>query len=104
MTNPDASECPDHRFLVGLVTGSVLGVGAMVFGSRLLSGLRNQVVDSARGVGRRVQGVRDDVCDAVAHGAQELERCAIEAKTDPDAEMGSHAAAHHSRSSARQVL
>ena len=102
MTNGDAQEHRDHRFLIGLITGSVLGVGAMVFGPRLLSGLCEQVADSARSLGREAQGVRDDMCDVVAHGAQEVERCATEAKTDHAAKAGTHSAAHHS-TSARQT-
>lgn len=98
MTNADAQEHRDHRFLIGLITGSVLGVGAMVFGPRLLSGLCEQVADSARSVGRGAQGVRDDMCDVVAHGAQEVERYATEAKTDHAAKTGTHSAARHSTS------
>jgi len=98
MTNADAQEHRDHRFLIGLITGSVLGVGAMVFGPRLLSGLCEQVADSARSLGRGAQGVRDDMCDVVAHGAQEVERYATEAKTDHAAKTGTHSAARHSTS------
>ena len=98
MTNAHAQEQQDHRFLIGLITGGVLAVGAMVFGPRLISGLREQVADSARSLGRRAQGVRDDMCDVVAHGAQEVERYATEAKTDHAAKTGTHSAAHHSTS------
>lgn len=98
MTNADVQGRRDYRFLIGLITGSVLGVGAMVFGPRLISGLREQLADSARSLGRRAQGVRDDMCDAVAHGAQELERYATEAKTDHAAKTGTHSAARHSTS------
>jgi gas vesicle protein len=98
MTNPDAQEHRDHRFLIGLISGSVLGVGAMVFGPRWIAELRKQAADSARTLGRKAQGVRDDLCDAVAHGAQEVERYATEAKTDPAAKSGAHSAAHPSTS------
>ena len=101
MTNLDAQEHRDHRFLIGLITDSVLGAGAMVFGPRLISGLREQAADSARRLGRRAQGVRDDMCDVVAHGAQEVERYATEAKTDHGAKTGTHSAAHHPTSSRR---
>ena len=84
MMNVHAQDHRDHRFLIGLITGGVLGVGAMVFGPRLIAGL-----------GRKAQGVRDDMCDAVAHGAQEVERYATEAKTEPAARTGTHSAAHH---------
>jgi len=95
MTNADAQGHRDHRFLIGLITGSVLGVGAMVFGPRVISALREQVADSAKSLGRKAQGVRDDVCDVVAHGAQEVERYATEAKTEHAARTGTHSAAHH---------
>jgi len=98
MTNEDSHEHQRHDFLIGLITGSALGVGAMVFGPRLISGLREQVAESARSLGRRAQGVRDDMCDAVAHGAQEVERYATEAKTDRAAKTGTRSAAHHSTS------
>jgi gas vesicle protein len=98
MTNADAQEHRDHRFLIGVITGSVLAVGAMVFGPRVISRLREQAADSARRLGRRAQGVRDDVCDAVAHGAQEVERYATDAKTDPVAKTRTHLAAHHATS------
>src|SRR5512141_2838132 len=89
MTNADAAGRRDYRFLIGLISGGALGVGAMVFGPRWISGLRTRAADSARELGRKAQGVRDDMCDAVAHGAQEVERYATEAKTDHSA----HAAA-----------
>lgn len=94
MANARAQEPRDHRFLIGLITGSVLGIGAMVFGPRLIAGLREQVADSARSLGRKAQGVRDDMCDVVAHGAQEVERYATEAKTDHAARTGPRSAAH----------
>ena len=95
MTNVDAQHHRDHRFLIGLITGGVLGVGAMIFGPRVISALREQAADSARSLGRKAQGVRDDMCDVVVHGAQEVERYATEAKTDHAARPGTHAAAHH---------
>ncbi len=80
MTNAQAQEHQDHRFLIGLITGGVLAVGAMIFGPRLIALLR------------------DNMCDAVAHGAQEVERYATEAKTDHPAETETHSAAFHSTS------
>ena len=82
MTNEQTRECPDHTFLIGLIAGSVLGVGATVFGMRLVSEIRAQAVASAKSIVRKAQDVRDDACDAVVHGAQEVERYATEAKTD----------------------
>jgi len=102
MTNEHSEERRDHRFLIGVITGSVLAVGAMVFGPRVMSGLREQVVDSARGLRRRARGVRDDMCDVVTHGAQEVERYATDAKTAPAARTRAHATAHHP-TSARQA-
>ena len=93
MTNEQTQECPDYRFLIGLITGSVLGVGAMVFGPRMISKLREQAAESARGLGRRAQGVRDDACDAVVRGAQEVERYATDAKTDHGVPTGTRSAA-----------
>lgn len=98
MTTVDAQEHQDHDFLIGLIAGSVLGVGAMVFGPRLISGLRDQVADSARSVGRKARGLRDDVCEAVAQGAQEVERYATEAKTDHAEVTGTDSAARRATS------
>jgi len=82
MTNEHVCECQDHRFLIGLIAGSVLGVGATVFGLRLVSEIRAEAAASARSLVRKAQDVRDEACDAVVHGAQEGERFATEAKTD----------------------
>ena len=96
------------RFLMGLMTGSVIGVGlALYFAPRLASELRQRVTDSttdlrnaaaeglqnvatrvvdvvdrvadaADDVTRRGQAVRDDVADAVGRGAHEVGRGARE--------------------------
>ena len=96
------------HFLMGLVAGSVIGAGlAAYFSPRLASELRQRVADStndlrnaaskgfqnvatrvadvvdrvadvADDVTRRGQAVRDDVADAVGHGAHEVGRGARE--------------------------
>jgi gas vesicle protein len=103
------SECtqerPDHRFAIGLLTGTFVGAGLAIWlAPRLASELRERVTDSARNLGRRAteqyqqastrvgeavdeltkkgQDVRDDVADVVARGAHEVERYAMAARTD----------------------
>jgi gas vesicle protein len=94
----------DHAFVIGLFTGMAAGAGLAIWLTpRLASDLRERVADSARNLGqqateqyqqasarvgeavddltRKGQGVRDDVADAVASGARELERYAIAAKS-----------------------
>jgi len=94
----------DHAFVIGLFTGMAAGAGLAIWLTpRLASELRERVSDSARNLGqqateqyqqasarvgeavddltRKGQGVRDDVADAVASGARELERYAIAAKS-----------------------
>ena len=96
------------HFLMGLITGSAIGAGlAMYFAPRLASELRQRVTDSttalrnaaserlqgvatrvadvvdrvadvADDVTRRGQAMRDDVADAVGHGAHEVGRGARE--------------------------
>jgi gas vesicle protein len=99
--NAHFQESRDHRFLIGLLTGTCVGVGlAMWFAPRLASELRERITDTARGLGqrasdqyqhasgrvgeavdeltRRGQVVRDDVADRVARGAHEVARGAHE--------------------------
>lgn len=103
--NTQPQENANHDFLIGLMTGSVIGVGlAILFAPRLASELRQRVADSATNLGKaasqryqnvttrvaevvdavttRGQAVRDDVADAVGRGAREIERVAIASKTD----------------------
>jgi gas vesicle protein len=110
--NALTQEHRDHRFVIGLLTGTFVGAGlAMWFAPRLASELRERMTDSARSLGQRAsdqyqqastrvgqavdelarkgQGVRDDVADRVARGAhevargaQEVERYATAAKSD----------------------
>jgi gas vesicle protein len=94
----------DFGFALGLLTGTFVGAGLMLwFAPRLAAELRERVTGSAKDLGQRVsdrygqvstrianvasevtrqgQDVRDDMADAVAHGAHEVERFAKAAKT-----------------------
>jgi gas vesicle protein len=91
---------------MGLVAGALIGAGlATYFAPRAAAELRTRVTGSARSLGdatverfqrasarvgeavdhlaTKGQGVRDDVCDAVARGAHDVERYARQAKTAP---------------------
>ena len=93
------------RFMIGLLTGTVVGAGLMMwFAPRLAMEVRERMTDSAKGLGQRAsdryqqtssrageavdeltrkgQGVRDDVAEAVARGAHEVERYANAVKSD----------------------
>jgi gas vesicle protein len=106
MMDEQAHQIHDCRFLAGLVMGGVVGAGlAMFLAPRLASEIRARAIDSAKSLGnaaaeqyretrlrvtgavddltRKAQEARDGVCDAVARGAQEVERCATDAKTHP---------------------
>lgn len=95
---------PAYGFGLGLLTGACVGAGlALWFAPRLASELRDRVTDSAKDIRQRVgdryeqvsarvgqaadevtrtgQDVRDNVADAVAQGAREVERYATAAKT-----------------------
>ena len=102
----------DYGFVVGLLTGTFVGAGLMMWlAPRAASELRRRVTDSAKDLSSRAseqyqqastrvgeavdeltrkgQGVRDDVADAVARsahevarGAHEVERYATAAKSD----------------------
>lgn len=112
----------DHGFVIGLLTGTFVGAGLMMWlAPRTASELRQRVSDSARKLGERAseqyqqastgvgeavgelarkgRGVRDDVADVVARGAHEVERGAHEveryataAKSDRVAEIRKHSA------------
>lgn len=110
---------PEHReygFMIGLLTGTLIGAGLAVWlVPRSSSELRHRMGDSARRLGQRAsdqyqktsaragealdeftrkgRGVRDRVAEAVARGAQEVERFATAAQTDPAAEAAERPAA-----------
>jgi gas vesicle protein len=83
----------DYGFAIGLLTGTFVGAGLMMWlAPRMMSELRRHAIDSAKKVRARVvtaaddvtrkgQGVRDDVADVVARSAHEVERFAMAAKT-----------------------
>jgi len=114
--NAYTPERRDYGFVIGLLTGTCVGAGlAMWLAPRSRSELRQQLTDSARSLGKRAseqyqqattrvgeavdeltrtgQGVRDNVADAVARGAREVERHATAAKTDRPTETRRHSAA-----------
>ena len=95
----------DYSFVIGILTGTFVGAGlAMWLAPRAAAELRERVKDSAKDLGKRAadqyrqassrvvdaadeltrkgQGVRDDVANAVAHGAHEVERVALAARSD----------------------
>ena len=102
--NAQTQEHRDHGFLFGLVTGTFVGAGLMMWlAPRVVTELRQRVTDSAKDLAQRAsdqyqqastrvggaiddlarqgQDVRDDVADVVARGAHEVERLANAAKT-----------------------
>jgi len=92
-------------FVLGLMTGTVVGAGLAIWlVPRAASELRNKLTESLDDVGNRAsdqfqqasarvgetvdqitrkgQGVRDDVAEAVARGAREVERYATVVQTE----------------------
>jgi len=119
--NGHVQEHRDYGFVIGLVTGTFVGAGLMMWlAPRTASEIRERATDSARRLGQRAseqyqrtgahvgevvddltkkaQGVRDGVADAVARGAHEVERVATAAKTEPVPEARKHSAADRSAS------
>jgi gas vesicle protein len=95
----------DSGFLIGLLTGTVVGAGlTMWLAPQMASELRRRITDSARSLGQRAseqfeqasarvgetvgelsrtaQGIREDVAEVVAGGAHEVERFATAPKGD----------------------
>ena len=122
--NAHTQEHRDYGFMIGLLAGTFVGAGlAMWLVPRAASELRHRIRGSARSLGQRAsdqyqkasaragealdeitrkgQGVRDDVADAVARGAHEVERFATAAKTDPVAETRKGSAADRPASKSR---
>jgi gas vesicle protein len=119
--NEHTQEHRDYGFVAGLLTGTFVGAGlAIWFAPRVASELRERVTTSARRLGQRAsdqyeqvstrvdeavadltrkgQDVRDEVADAVARGAHEVERYATAAKSDRQNASRKHSAADRSAS------
>jgi gas vesicle protein len=103
--NAHVQEHRNHGFAIGLLTGTAVGVGLTLWlAPRVASELRKRMSDSAKSLrnqaadhyeqastrvgaavdelSRKGQGVRDDMADAVARGAREVERYARAARSD----------------------
>jgi gas vesicle protein len=114
--NADTQDHRSHGFAIGLLTGTVVGAGLVMWLSpRMRTELGRRVTDSARNLGdqaiehyerashrvveaaddltRTSLDVRDDVADAVARGAREVERYARAVKSDRIREVRKPAAA-----------
>lgn len=110
MTIAAAQETRDHRFLAGLVAGTVFGVGlGMLIAPRAAAEFRGRLAGSAKNLGKTAseryrqararvgevakevtdkgQAIRDTLAETVVRGAQKVEQYATEAKTvhDPNA-------------------
>jgi len=124
--NTHVQEHRDYGFVIGLFAGTVVGAGLMMWlAPRMASELRQRASDSARRLSqraseqyqgatsrvseavdelaRKAQDVRDDVADAVARGAHEVERVATAVKTDRAADTRRHSAADRSAFPARSL-
>ncbi len=79
-TTPSAG---DHRFVLGLFTGTFVGAGlAMWLAPRASEKYEQASARLGKAVGdltERGLDVRDDIASAVAHGAREVERVATAA-------------------------
>ncbi len=116
----------DYGFVIGLLTGTFLGAGlAMWLAPPSASELRRPTTDAARRLGKRIseqyqqgstriveavddlarkgQNVRDEVADAVARGAHEVERYATAAKTEGGAEARKNSPADRSAPKPRSL-
>ncbi|MBE3123608.1 MAG: YtxH domain-containing protein [Planctomycetes bacterium] len=105
MTTSPVQETRDHRFLMGLIAGAVLGAGlGLLLAPRAAVELRRRLAGSAKSLGNTAseryqqasarvdaaakevtskgQAIRDSLADTVVRGAQKVERYATEAKTD----------------------
>jgi gas vesicle protein len=124
--NAHTHEHQDYGFVIGLFAGTFVGVGLMMWlAPRTASEVRQRTTDSARNLGKRAseqyqqastrvgetvddltrkgQVVRDDVAEAVARGAHEVERYATAAKSDRVTEARQYAAADRSASKPHSV-
>jgi gas vesicle protein len=101
----DIEEPRDYGFVVGLLAGTMIGAGVMMWlAPRVVAEIRGRITDSAANLRRQasdqydqaasrvsgavddltrtVQTVRDDAADTVARSAREVERYAKAAKSD----------------------
>ena len=100
---PSKQEHSDYRFLIGLVAGTMVGAGLTLWlAPRVASELRERLATSATGLAKRASAVRDQVADAVARGAHEVELQANATKSDGAATDPKHSMAR-SASGARSL-
>jgi len=101
----DIQEPRDYGFVVGLVAGTMIGAGLMMWlAPRVVAEIRGRITDTAGNLRRqasdqydqvagrvtdtvdeltrKVQSVRDEAADTVARSAHEVERYAKAAKSD----------------------
>jgi len=114
--NAHTQEHRDYGFVIGLLTGTFVGAGlAMWLAPRSVWKLRQRITDSAKSLAKRTsehyqqtstrvgeafdeltqkgQGVRDDIAEAVASGAREVERYATAVKSDRVTKASEHSGA-----------
>jgi gas vesicle protein len=107
VTTSPAQKTRDYRFLIGLITGGVLGAGlGILLAPRAAVEFRGRLASSAKTFGKTAseryqqasarvsaaakeykgkgQAIRDNLADSVVRGAQKVERYATEAKTEHD--------------------
>ncbi len=90
--NTQMQECRGHGFAIGLLTGTCIGAGLMMWlAPRMIGELRQRVTDAVEDLTRKGQGIRDDVADAVARRAHDVERIATAAKTAAPSAHSHHA-------------
>jgi hypothetical protein len=89
--NAHRREHRDTGFTIGLWTGTFVGAGLAMW-------LVPRVERAIDEIARKGQNVRDEVADAVAHGAHEVERFAAAARSDRADRGPSHSAADRAAS------
>ena len=80
--NETTQRAGDHRFVLGLFTGTFVGAGLALWlaprASEKYQQARTRVAETVGDLSRRTQNVRDDIAGAVAHGAREVAHGALE--------------------------